>query len=267
LAISFFPLGVYAAHTDLDCAAGDAILPIAVVGGVLNLVSVNIARLPVHLDTVNSLMTKHGWHVVLVQEMGIMHDVRVDMEDHIHHQLSNTIHFNSPSALSLWAKQNAIQLTRLNCLLQQGNMLQEQFESKKLMLHNSRVYAAGGMAILVAPLVACYVQVHNAFKHDGPGHLHPNPHLMLLLLSINGKPVCVLNMYALAEGLAKTNRWICNRLNPVIDECYSQGWGIIAMGNFNAALATLDHSNTENFRPCLTLNTLIGTAGCLADSF
>jgi hypothetical protein len=144
---------VYAAHTNLDCAAGDAILPIAVVGGVLNLVSVNIARLPARLDTINSLMTKHSWHVVLVQEMGIMWDTGVDMEDHICRWLSNNIHFNSPSALSLWAKQNAVQLARLNCLLWQGDILQEQFESKRLMLHNSRVYATSGMAILVAPSV------------------------------------------------------------------------------------------------------------------
>ncbi len=108
LAISFFPSSIYAAHTNLDCAAGDTILPIAVTGGVLNLVSVNIAQSPTCLDTINSLMTKHHWHVVLVQEMGIMCDIGVDMEDCICRQLSNNIHFNSPSALSLQAKQNAV---------------------------------------------------------------------------------------------------------------------------------------------------------------
>lgn len=117
LVIGFLPSSVDATHTNLDCTTGDAILPLAVVGGVLNLVSVNIARSPAHLDTINSLMTKHDWHVVLVQETGIMCDAGVDMEDHIHHQLSNNIHFNSPLALSLHAKQDATQLSRLSCLL------------------------------------------------------------------------------------------------------------------------------------------------------
>jgi hypothetical protein len=170
--------------------------------------------------------------------MGIMQDTGVDMEDCIRCWLSNNIHFNSPSALSLQAKQNAVQLTRLNCLLQQGDISQEQFESKRLMLHNSRVYAAGGMAILVAPSVAQYGQVHCAFKHDSSDCSSLNPCLMLLLLSINDKPVCILNVYAPVEGLAKTNRWICNCLNPVIDECYGQGWDVIAAGDFNG----VDHS-------------------------
>lgn len=134
------------------------------------------------------------------------------------------------------------------------------------MLRISRAYAARGLAILVAPSAVHYVWVHKVFKHNSSGCSHPNPCLMLLLLSINNRPICILNVYAPAEGLAKTNKW-SNHLNPVIDECYSQGWGVIATGDFNAAPSTLDHSNTVNFHSCIALNTLISTTSCLADSF
>lgn len=58
--------------TDLDSAAGGAILPIAVVSGILNIVSANIAHSPSRLATIDHLMVKHNWHIVLLQEMGVV---------------------------------------------------------------------------------------------------------------------------------------------------------------------------------------------------
>lgn len=137
LPIGLFPLGVGAACTDLDNATGDTILPIMVTGGVLNLVSINITHSPAHLDMVNWLMSKHGWHIVLVQETGLLCDAEVGMEDHIHCQLTNNIHFNSPSTPTLHAKQTAVQLSKLDHQLHEGHISQAQFDSKKMAINSS----------------------------------------------------------------------------------------------------------------------------------
>ncbi|ELR11441.1 uncharacterized protein ACA1_121490 [Acanthamoeba castellanii str. Neff] len=126
-----------AACTDLDNATGDTILPIMVTGGVLNLVSINITHSPAHLDMVNWLMSKHGWHIVLVQETGLLCDAEVGMEDHIHCQLTNNIHFNSPSTPTLHAKQTAVQLSKLDHQLHEGHISQAQFDSKKMAINSS----------------------------------------------------------------------------------------------------------------------------------
>jgi hypothetical protein len=69
--------------TDLDSAWGGVILPVVVVGGVLNVVSANIACSPSHLATIDHLMSKHNWHIVLLQETGVVHDTEDNLEDRL----------------------------------------------------------------------------------------------------------------------------------------------------------------------------------------
>jgi hypothetical protein len=84
--LCFFLIGAVASPgpwMDIDHVVGDAIVPISVAGGVLNIVSANIGRSPAHLDTINHLMSKHGWHIVLIQETGVMLDLDFDLEDRL----------------------------------------------------------------------------------------------------------------------------------------------------------------------------------------
>jgi len=48
-----------------------------------HIVSANIAWSPSCLATLDHLMAKHNWHIVLIQEMGVMCGDEEELEDHL----------------------------------------------------------------------------------------------------------------------------------------------------------------------------------------
>jgi exonuclease III len=268
--LCFFPIGAVASPgpwTDIDHAVGDAIVPISVAGGVLNIVSANISRSPARLDTINHLMSKHGWHIVLIQETGVMSDLDFDLEDRLARRITNKIFFNSPSACAIRQKQTAARLAKLAKSLQDGAINSAQYDARCAAAGGSRLYASGGLAIMVAASVAGSVRVHKVYKYLGDNTRCFNSRAMLMSLSVNGMPMCIINMYAPADGHRRVGKWLSSRLDPVVMECCTKGWSVVAGGDFNVTPSVMDHSNPANFHPCMELNNLFLNTGRFKDLF
>lgn len=59
-------------HIDVEYSPAEVISSIAMACGLLRIVSININCKIARFHDVDHLMTKHNWHIVLIQEMGVV---------------------------------------------------------------------------------------------------------------------------------------------------------------------------------------------------
>jgi hypothetical protein len=132
--------GVGATHiNNLDYGAALDVVPVAVVGGVLNIVSINLNRKPHLLQQVDSMMAKKNWHIVLLQETGLItKDGRTQHQD-IRRCLCNAITFNSPSEAYLRAKGTRKAVRMLDAKKANGSITEAQHEVQVGMLAKALV--------------------------------------------------------------------------------------------------------------------------------
>lgn len=90
---------------DINYTPSEPIIPIAICGALLNIVTINIHCSSKMLHMVELAMNKHNWHIVLIQETGIIKKLHTNVHDHWRHTLQHHIVFNSPNNENLTIKQ------------------------------------------------------------------------------------------------------------------------------------------------------------------
>jgi exonuclease III len=110
-------------------------------------------------------------------------------------------------------------------------------------------------------------QVNGTFKPDATGLLVLCNRTMALSASINGKPTCLINVYAPSEGYQAVSVWIDHSLRPMVHEIRSKGWEVIVGGDFNATPAPIDQGNTRRHNACPGLSSLLSGPDGLVDAF
>jgi exonuclease III len=234
--------------------------------GLLNVVSINVNHIHSWLYAINCLMTKKNWHVVLVQETGVISKVKPNLHTSIQRNLHNHIFFNSPHYTSLKEKQYNAKILELTRKRDSGTLDADQFDTQSLLALGRRVYPSSGLAVMVNHSILDKVQTHRVSHMSKHGHLRRSKRLMAILLSVNGSMTCIINGYALARGSTIVNDWINKCVLLAILECQSHNWNVIFGGDFNAALFPIDHGNPSLHKECWALVHLL-TEGGLLDSF
>ncbi len=159
LLLTFLPTVSATDEGAAEYGLGLTVLPVVVAGGILNIVSANLNRKPELLWHLDQLMTKNNWHIVLVQETGIITKNGLDPHLRIRQQMRNKVVFNSPSEAYLRAKLCRKATRALNAERERGDITEAQYTLQLAMLSGATVNRAGGMAIMLQLTMVPYASI------------------------------------------------------------------------------------------------------------
>jgi hypothetical protein len=189
-------------------------------------------------------MTKHKWHIVLVQETGVITSTSPCPEQAIARKLEHHISFNSPSLDNLRSHQLQKRVATLTALFDNGKINCLQWSTECELAKGVQVFPSGGLAIMVHSSVLSYMQINCTFSPGPDGDtLIPCDQTMALSTSINSTPTCIFNVYTLSTSHHDASEWINLSLLPMIQEGRQHGWESVVGGDFNATLAPIDQGN------------------------
>jgi hypothetical protein len=192
---------------DINFSPLEPIIPIVVGGAVLNIVTINIHQSSKVLHMVGLAMSKHNWHIALIQETGIIKKLHTSVHEHWWQTLQHLILFNSPNDGYLAAKQKNRKMELYCWCVSNGSMTKDQLKEKLDQMAQYTTMPKGGMAIMINKNIAQYVQNHKITKISN-GVPRKNKRLMGVSLSINHRYVLLLNTYAPAKGRKKNDGWM-----------------------------------------------------------
>jgi hypothetical protein len=115
---------------EVDYTPGEIVTSIATACRLLNVVSININRVSEWLLAINHLMDKRNWHIVLVQETGVVSKANPNPHVTLHKSMHNNIYFNSLHQAHLQLKQYNAKIRELNVDLQAGTINQLQYNTQ-----------------------------------------------------------------------------------------------------------------------------------------
>jgi hypothetical protein len=211
-------------------------------------------------------MAKKNWHVVLVQEMGVISKVNPNPHTTIRKTVRNHIFFNSPHYAPLMEKQYNAKILELTREHELGLLDANQFNTQSLLARGRQVYPSGGLAIMVNRGILDKVQTHCVLHMSKHGNLRWDKRLMAISLSVNRTMTCIINGYALARGSTVVSDWINKSVLPAVLECQKYKWNVIIGGDFNAAPFPIDYGSPGQYKECPALLHLLSNGGLL-DSF
>lgn len=134
---------------DVDYTPGEVVASIATGCGLLNIVSININQVSSQLLTIDRLMSKRNWHIVLVQETGVVGKTTPNPHVALRKSMHHSIFFNSPHHAHLQHKQYDAKVRELALELQEGVINPLQYNTQVQLAKGRRVYPSGGMAVVV----------------------------------------------------------------------------------------------------------------------
>jgi hypothetical protein len=134
---------------EVDYSPGEIVTSITTTCGLLNIVSININRVPGQLQTIDHIMSKRNWHIVLVQETGVISKTSPNPHMVLCKSMQNSIFFNSPHLAHLWHKQYNTKIRDLKMELQTGAINPLQYNTQAQLAGGCHVYLSGGLAIIV----------------------------------------------------------------------------------------------------------------------
>jgi hypothetical protein len=238
------------------------------VGGVvLNIVTINIHQSSKALHTVGLAMSKHNWHIALIQETGIVKKPHTNVHECWRQTLQHLILFNPPNNGYLAAKQKNRKMELYRRHVSNGSMTEDQLKEKLDLMTQYTAMPEGGMAIMINKTIAQYIQNHKITKISN-GVPQKNKRLMGVSLSINHRYVLLLNTYAPAKGRKKNDEWMAKQLIPIMETCQEANWLSIIGGDLNAMAYKSDICPTPPlFKPSWLLLALTSPAHGLIDSF
>lgn len=208
-----------------------------------------------------------NWHIVLVQETGVVTGTHPCPEAALTATLSHHISFNSPPQERLHKKQYQEKVQSLTALLSSGAIDNLQFHTKCEAAKGAQDFPSGGLAIMVHHCVSHFTQINQTFCCDPLGGLVLCHRTMALSASVNGKLTCFLNVYTPADGYQVVSNWINLVLAPMLYEVRQHGWDIVAGGDYNTTPTPLDQGNPRRHQICPGLSSLLTTASGLTNAY
>lgn len=251
---------------EVDYLPEEVVVSVVTGCGLLNIVSANINQVSAQLLTINRLMTKRNWHILLVQETGVISKMDPNPHVSICGSMHNNIFFNSLHFNHLQCKQYHAKMADLTRAHENGDIDLLQFNTQSQLARGRHVYPSGGLAIIINKEIMDRVQVHctHYISKNRPKH---SKHTMAVSLSINDHMTCVINGYSPATGIASVNQWVSKCLHPMVEECQAHKWRVVVGSDFNAAPLPINHSCPDCYKWCDGLLGLLSAEGGLTDSF